>query len=217
MTVRIFALFTTSGKDNAIAGVTSVSTYVGLIKSITDWRAGTITEADFTGYARKAITWDAAEATAASDGRQQKNTSQIAFDANTGSNQDIIGYFITTASTAGTPKGIFLLDADAPVIGTVAAATDLITAPAHGLAADQRVFFLKSPVGTAPDAFAENTAYYVLAAGLTTDVFALSTTSGGAAVNPTSSGTARFLPYTAQTVATNAVVTFAAGAIKVQM
>jgi hypothetical protein len=210
-------LFTTSGKDNAIAGVTSVSTHVGLIKSITDWRAGTIVEADFTGYARKAITWDAAEATTAGDGRQQKNASQIAFDANTGANQDIIGYFITTASSGGTPKGIFLLDSDAPVIGTVDESTDLIAAPGHGLSADQRVFFLKSPVGTAPDVFAENTAYYVLADGLTTDAFKLSTSSGGSAVNPTTSGTARFLPYTAQTVATNAVVTFAAGAIKVQM
>ena len=39
-------MHTTAGKDAAIAGVTGVVTHVGLITAITDWRAGTVTEAE---------------------------------------------------------------------------------------------------------------------------------------------------------------------------
>jgi hypothetical protein len=206
-------MFTTSGKDSALGGITSNVTHIALIKGVTDWRAGTVTEADFTSYARKAITWAAAEATSDSTGRQVKNSGAINFDANTGANQDIIGYAGYTASTNGTCKFIGLLDSDSPIVGVSETTGETITAPAHGLAADQRVFFMKAPLGTAMAGPSENTAYYVLAAGLTTDVFTISATSGGAAVNITTAGVGWFIPYTAQTVATNAVVSFADGTL----
>jgi len=206
-------MLTTSGKDSALGGVSSTVTHIALLTAITDWRAGTVTEATFTGYARKAITWAAAEDTSAADGRQIKNSGAVTFDANTGSNEDIIGYAGYTASTAGTCKFIGLLDSDSPIVGVGDATADTITAPAHGLSADQRVFFMKAPLGTDMAGPAENTAYYVLAAGLTTDVFAISATSGGAAVDITTTGVGWFLPYTAQTVATNAVVSFSDGTI----
>lgn len=206
-------MFTTAGKDLALAGVTAACGYVGLITAITDWRAGTVTEASFTGYARKAITWGAAAATSGSDGRQQANSGAVTFDKNTGADQAIIAYGLYAASSGGTPKSIVLLDTDNPVVGFVTASTDLIGAPAHGLVADQRVFFMKEPIGQAPDVFAENTAYYVLATGLTANVFALSATSGGAAINATQDGLAMFIPYKSQTVASNSVVSFATGTI----
>jgi hypothetical protein len=210
-------MLTNAGKDAAIAGVTTLVTHVALLTAITDWKAGTFTEATYTGYARTAISWGAAAATSDGAGRQQANSGTITFPQNTGANQDIIGYSLQTASSGGTNEGISLLDTDSPIIGTVDLTSDLVTAPAHGLSTDQRVFFLKAVVGTVPDAFAENVAYFVLASGLTADAFKLSTSSGGAAVNPTVSGAAQFIPYTAQTIATNASPTIASGAIKVQL
>lgn len=210
-------MLTTAGRDAAITGNTSVITHVGLLTAITSWRAGTVTEATFTGYGRASITWGAAGDTTAGDGRKKSNSAAVTFAQNTGSNQDVIAYGLYSASTAGTLHGIGLLDTDQPIIGTTDASTDLITAYAHGLEADQRVFFLKSPGGQAPDVFSENTAYYVLSTGLTADAFKLSTSSGGAAVNATVSGQAMFIPYKAQTVATNAVMEFAIGAIEIQI
>jgi len=52
-------MFTTSGKDTALSGLTTTVTHIGLLTAITDWRAGTVTEASFTGYGRAAITWGA--------------------------------------------------------------------------------------------------------------------------------------------------------------
>lgn len=206
-------MLTNSGKDSANSGVSSTVTHVALITAITDWKAGTVTEASYTSYARVAVTWGAAAATADGAGRQVANSGALNFPKNTGSNQDVIGYALYTASTAGTCKGIGLLDTDAPITGNVIASDDLIRAPAHGLSADQRVFFLKTSQGQVPDTFAENTAYYVLAAGLTADVFALSATSGGAAINTTNGGVGIFIPYTPQTVAANATPSIADGLI----
>lgn len=58
----------------------------------------------------------------------------------------------------------------------------LIHAPAHGLVADDTIM-LGNLVGG--DGLSENTVYYVLAAGLTADDFAVSESSGGAAVTYT--------------------------------
>jgi hypothetical protein len=52
---------------------------------------------------------------------------------------------------------------------------------------------------------------------LTPDVFTLSTTSGGAAVNITVGGASLFMPYKVVTVATNATPEFAIGALVVQI
>ena len=183
----------------------------------TNFRAGAVTEASYTGYARAPITWGAATDTTPAGGRQRANSVLVTFPPNTGANQDVLGWGVYTAITAGTLQDIGFLDTDPPVMGTVSAATDMITAYAHGLQTDQRVFMLAAPAGAAPDVFAENTAYFVLAAGLTADVFALSATSGGAAINATVSGVAWFMPYKAQTVATNSAPEFAIGALVVQV
>ena len=210
-------MLTTAGRDSLLAKFDSDVSHVGLIATITNWRAGTVTEASYTGYARTAITFGAAADTALSDGRQISNSGAVTFPQNTGSNQDIIAYGFYTASSGGTLEGIAPLDTDLPIAGTVLASTDLITAYAHGLVTDQRVFFLKAPFGAAPDVFSENTAYYVLAAGLTTDLFALSATSGGAAINATTSGVAMFIPYKVQTIASNSTPIISIGQAIIQI
>ena len=210
-------MFTTAFRDTTLTQLVTLGTHIGLLTAITDFRAGTVTEASYTGYARAAITWGTATNTTPAGGRQRANSALVTFPQNTGANQDVLGWGVYSASAAGTLQAIGFLDSDPPIMGTVSAATDLITAYVHGLQTDQRVFMLAAPAGSAPDVFAENTAYFVLAAGLTADLFALSATSGGAAINATISGVAWFMSYKAQTVATNSTPEFAIGALLVQV
>jgi hypothetical protein len=215
-------MLTTSFRDDILGvldGVTltAFTGYAGLIKGITDFRAGTVTEAAYTGYGtRPSISFGAAGNTTPAGGRQKANDGAVTFPTNSGSNEDQIAYGIWTASTAGTLKAIGFLDADPPVFG-VGNVDDTITSYAHGLATDQRVFVLAAPGAVIPTGLSENTAYYVLAAGLTADVFSLSASSGGAAVNITAGGAALFMPYKAVTVATGATPEFAIGALVLQV
>lgn len=68
-----------------------------------------------------------------------------------------------------------------------AAATDLLTSTAHGLAVGDRVSFTTLTGGTG---LATDTPYFVIASGLTANAFKVSTTSGGSAVNFTTDITA---------------------------
>jgi hypothetical protein len=209
-------MFTTAGRDALLAG-TYAPTHVSLIKAITDWRASTVTEAAFTGYARAAVTFGAAADTSPIGGRQRANTGALSFGTSSSANEDQIAYGVHSASSGGTLYSIGLLDTDSPVIGTAETTAEDITAPAHGFSTDQRVFVLAAPGAPIPTGLSENTAYFVLAAGLTTDVFRLSTTSGGSAVNITARGAAMFCPYTPRTVANGATPQLAIGAVVVQL
>lgn len=207
-------MLTTSFRDTLLG---QLGGFIGLIKAITDFRAGTVTEAAYTGYGtRPAVSWGAAANTTPTGGRQKANSGAVTFPQNTGANEDQIAWGVWSAATAGTLQAIGFLDSDPPIVGT-GLTSDLIEAFAHGLSADQRVFVLAAPGAPIPTGLSENTAYYVLAAGLTADVFSLSTSSGGAAVNITAGGASLFMPYTAQTVATNATPEFANGALIVQL
>lgn len=208
-------MFTTAGRDALLAG-TYAPTHVGLIKTITDWRAGTVTEAAYTGYARAAVTFGAAANTSPAGGRERANSGAVSFPANTGANEDQIAWGVYSAVSAGTLYAIGLLDDDPPILGTADTA-DLITAYSHGLVADQRVFVLAAPGAVIPTGLAENTAYFVLATGLTANAFKLSTTSGGTAVDVTAGGASMFIPYKAVTVAGGATPSFAIGALVVQI
>jgi hypothetical protein len=207
-------MFTTSFRDTCLG---QLGGFIGLIKTITTWRAGTVTEAAYTGYGtRPAWTKSAAEDTSPAGGRQVKNTGAVTFPQNTGGNEDQIAFGVYSASTAGTLHAIGLLDTDPPLFG-VGNVDDTIDCYAHGLQTDQRVFALAAPGAPIPTGLSENTAYFVLASGLTADVFKLSASSGGAAVNITVGGTALFCPYKAVTVATNATPEFAINALLVQI
>lgn len=206
----------TTLKRDAVLG--TLGGFIGLLKAITDWRAGTVTEAAYTGYGvRPAVAWGAAGNTTPAGGRQVANTGAVAFPQNTGANEDQIGFGVYSANAGGNLEAIGLLDTDVPIVGTAEAATDLITAYAHGLQTDQRVFVMSAPGAVLPTGLAENTAYFVLAAGLTADAFKLSATSGGAAINITANGAAMFIPYKAVTVAGGATPSFGIGVLIVQV
>jgi hypothetical protein len=74
-----------------------------------------------------------------------------------------------------------------PRIGTSNAATDAIELSAHGYSADDRVTFQATAGGSLPGGLTPGVSYFVLAAGLTADTFRVSLTSGGAAINLTTS------------------------------
>lgn len=64
---------------------------------------------------------------------------------------------------------------------------DTITAVAHGLSAGDTVIFETD--GTIPTGITADTQYYVISSGLTADVFKVSATLGGSAINITADGT----------------------------
>lgn len=209
-------MLTTSFRDTVLG---TLGGFVGLIKTITNWRAGTVTEAAYTGYGtRPAITYGSAADTSPAGGRQKANSALVTFPKNTGANEDQIAWGIYSAATGGTLQAIGLLDDDVPIIGTAEATGEIITAIGHGLAADQRVFVLAAPGAVLPTGLAENTAYYVMSTSLSTDAFRLSAAAGNASpVNITAAGAAMFIPYKPVTVATNATPEFAIGALVVQL
>lgn len=76
---------------------------------------------------------------------------------------------------------------DATPAFTATAATDLLATVGHGLTADTPIRV--SSTGTLPGGLAAATTVYVIASGLTADVFKVSATSGGSAIDITSAGT----------------------------
>ena len=82
--------------------------------------------------------------------------------------------------------------------GAAAAATDIITATAHGLVAGDTVRF--NAVGTATP-LSTSTVYYVIATNLAANTFSVSTTKGGTIVDITADGTVNWNKGTALTKA----------------
>jgi hypothetical protein len=74
--------------------------------------------------------------------------------------------------------------------GTTAAGVtaNTIDSPAHGFSAGNAVVFWAAAGAVLPSPLAEGTIYFVIATGLTTDVFSVSTTLGGSAVDLTTVG-----------------------------
>ena len=103
-------------------------------------------------------------------------------------------YVINEGLTTGVFKVSATLNGSAVNLGTqvtagtltVNSTADTFTATAHGLTAGTIVQFGGTPV---PTGITAGTNYFVVAGGLTSDVFKVSTTLGGTAVNVTANGT----------------------------
>jgi len=95
-------------------------------------------------------------------------------------------------------------------------AADLIQSVAHGLVADNRVVFEAVEGLTLPNPLDQTTVYWVIATGLTTDAFSVSTTSGGAAVNlATTAGSAIWRLVNNKTVGSGETYRIATGDLDV--
>lgn len=91
----------------------------------------------------------------------------------------------TAISRSTNPK---LFIALVPTIGTFTvtiASPAIFSLTAHGLQAGEQVYF--TTTGALPTGLTANTIYFVIATGLTTNAFEVSTTRGGAAVNTSGS------------------------------
>lgn len=134
-------------------------------------------------YARKGIVWGAAAS------GSKALTGLPTFDVPAGTTVAWFGGW--DAVTTGNFLFMIPLGAGTLTPCSTESSTDItnndVFAKAHGYTTDNRVVFW----GTLPTGLSVGTIYYVLATGLTTDSFRVSTTSGGSAVDIT--GTAPFV------------------------
>jgi hypothetical protein len=148
-------------------------------------------------YARKAITWSAATGT----GTRSISAAQT-FDVPASTTVRAVAAY--DAATAGTQKVWSPAGASARRAFSVIAADlagNTIQSPAHGLVANDRVLFWPTIGAALPTGLAEDTEYFVIAAGLTTDVFEVSTTLAGSAVDITAIGDGDVQKYVAEVFA----------------
>jgi hypothetical protein len=147
-------------------------------------------------YARKSITWSAAAAGAKSI------SAAVTFDIPAGTTVRAVANY--DASTAGTQKCWSPAGASARRAFSVDSAgvtnNDLFS-PAHGLVANDRVLVWPTIGAGLPTGLAEDTEYFVIATGLTTDSFRVSTSQGGSAVDITAIGDGDVQKYVAEVFA----------------
>jgi hypothetical protein len=133
-------------------------------------------------YARKALTWSAA-----SSGSKALAATLPTWDVPAATTVAWVGLW--DALTTGTFLGMIPAGGGTDQISCALSAditANTINAKAHGLTAGTAVVFW----GTLPTGLTVGTIVYVIATGLTTDVFEVSATSGGSAIDLT--GTAPF-------------------------
>lgn len=173
-------------RNAALASPANV--YAALLSAVTDEEAGTVTEFSYVGYARVVITFGAPAAGAG--GRQVANSAKVTFGKKTDAGSvTAIAIGVYDAAAAGNLVDIIPLDgADQMFFVADDVAGDTLRCPTHGMAADQRVRFEPMPGGALPTGLTVDTTYWVIAGGLTADVFKVSATQGGAAIDITAVG-----------------------------
>lgn len=132
-------------------------------------------------YARKALTW-----AAASSGSKALAATLPTFDVPASTTVLWLGFWdsLTTGTFLGmVPLGGGTLKPIASESGDLAGNT--VQSKAHGYTAGQAVVFWGSAL---PTGLSVGTIYYVISAGLTTDLFEVSTSVGGSAVDITAIG-----------------------------
>jgi len=150
--------------------------------------AGNETAGGSPAYARKTVAFTA---TAAAGAISPSSGLPAVFDVAAGATVRSIGVWSSATIGAGTliassPAGAsarraFSMDASD-------LAGDLLQSPAHGLAAGNSVLVWATIGAGLPTGLSEDTEYFVIATGLTTDAFKLSATLGGSAIDITAIG-----------------------------
>jgi hypothetical protein len=157
--------------------------------------------AEISGVTRVTVsTWAAASSRAKT---MATFSSNITVPAGGGGN--VVAYLgLYTAPSGGTLLAKLPANSTVKGVATALASSDVLTSYAHGLADDNRVVVSAVHGEAIPAGLTAGTLYYVV--GATTDTFQLSTTSGGAAVNITTSGELRFERLVLQAFPTGGVV-----------
>jgi len=151
-------------------------------------------------YARQAATWAAASGsprTKVSTGSPAASFSVPASTVAWVGRWDAVtaGNFLGMGPAGGGARRQFNVSDAADVTANT------IDSPAHGLSAGNQVVFWAASGAALPAGLTEGTIYFVIAAGLTTDVFSVSTTSGGSAVDITGNGDGEFQTITPEVFA----------------
>lgn len=167
--------------DSAVAGAPGTALFLGLHTAL--GASSTEVTGGSPAYARKAITWNAAAT------GTKTIVAAVTFDVPAATTIRAVGLW--SASGAGTqrawlPAGSTARRAFSVIAGDLAG--DTIQSPGHGFAAGNSVCFWPTIGAGLPTGLAEDTEYFVIATGLTTDVFKVSATLGGAAVDLTAIG-----------------------------
>jgi hypothetical protein len=167
--------------DSAVSGAPGTALWLGLHTALGN--GGAEVTGGSPAYARKAITWNAAAT------GTKTIVAAVTFDVPAATT--IMAVQLWSASTAGTsrawlPAGNLARRAFSVDAADVTANT--ITSATHGLTTNDRVVFWPTIGAALPAGLSEDTGYWVIAAGLTADVFSVSTTQGGAAVDITAIG-----------------------------
>mgnify|MGYP001003535323 CR=1 FL=1 len=130
---------------------------------------------------------------------------------------DVVAVGIWDALTTGNfLRGGWLSTTVKPFVCTDTSG-NLIRSPSHGFSAGDRVAFEAYDAGSIPTGLSLGTLYYVIAGGLTSDDFAVSTTLGGAAVDITAAGAGKVRKVTVQTVSGGGTFTIGAGNLDVKL
>lgn len=168
--------------DSAVAGALGTATHLGLHTTV--GQSGTEVTGGSPAYARKAVTWGAAAS------RTKDLSGALTFDIPAGTTVRAVAAW--SAVTAGTMRAWSPVGASARRAVSVTNSTDVtnndIWSPAHGLASGNSVLFWATIGAVLPAGLSEDTEYFVIATGLTTDSFRVSTTLGGAALDITAIG-----------------------------
>jgi|TARA_Y100001938_G_C8100520_1_gene441312 hypothetical protein len=89
------------------------SIYLGLATAVSDAEAGSVTEANFTNYARQQIAASGWTVTSSSaDTQTAKNAADVSFPASGGTNNTITHAFIVDAASSGNILFVGALDAN---------------------------------------------------------------------------------------------------------
>lgn len=140
-------------------------------------------------YARKAATYAAASGSP----RTKVSSASATFDIPAATTVNWIGRW--DAVTTGNFHGMSPAGGGARRqfgVNAAGVTANTIDSPAHGLSAGNQVVFWASSGASLPTGLAEGTIYFVIATGLTTDVFSVSATSGGSAIDITAIGDGEF-------------------------
>lgn len=173
--------------------------------------------AAYTGFVYKAVARSSAQWTVS--GNQVSNVNAITFAQSSSSETEMFWGIGRSSSGAGTLdfKGHIGAAVKTFTANAADVTADTITCPSHGYTTDDRVVFYATMGSTLPTGMTEGTVYFVLASGLTSDVFKFATTSGGAAINITAVGAGVVGKVTPLAVANLIAPEFAAGQLIIQL
>lgn len=173
--------------------------------------AGTATEVSGNAYARLSVTNNTTNWPNSSSG-SKSNGIAFTFATPTPSGWGTITAFgIYDALTTG--NLLYWGDLLGTEKGFTADTGDLLTSPAHALVAGDRIKVSSVAGTTIPTGLTDGAYYYVIASGLVTDAFKISTTLGGSAVDVTASGGGKWGKTQEVTVNANVAPSFAISAL----